>query len=165
MTEDNSRMAGDEKAGANSDTDRSNSAVGGLKRNSISIPTSIDYIDSPSGAHNSNGDLKMPKYAVIKKRVFLDDGIQYVLTCKVSWTKDEKIFKLQLNSVDANNVVDLNTIESELELPYKDLRKILKHVEYKDVMPVTFHIKQIKNFYTLVRYLLMPFTTVSFISH
>lgn len=159
--DDDDKTAGDDEIKlVRSDTDQSKSFTG-YKRNSISIPTSIDYMDSLHGGQiNQPGHVKTPKYAVVRKRVSLDDDTHYIIACRASWTKEEKIFKLQLMALDEKTGVEQSKVESELELPYKDLRAILKHVEYKDVMPVTFHIKQIKNFYTLVRFLLMPFTTV-----
>ena len=109
---------------------------------------------------NPMGQVKNPKFAIIKKRIFLDENQQYMMVCRAHWTKEERVFKLQLFGIDEKTGLELDRVESDLELQYKDLRKILRYVEFKDIMPVTFHIKQIKNFYTLVRFLLMPFTTV-----
>jgi len=150
----------EEEKPTRSDSDRSKSLTTG-KRPSISIPTSIDYMDSPMGnTNNPMGQVKQPKYALVKKRIFIDDNVQYMIQCRAIWTKEERSFKLQLFGIDEKTGLELDKVESELELQYKDLRKILRYVEFKDIMPVTFHIKQIKNFYTLVRFLLMPFTTV-----
>jgi len=161
--EDQSDQGNDKTEKKVTDDDDSEEAksIIAFKRNSISIPTSIDFMDSlHAGQFNPLGHAKVPKFAVIKKRVFMDDDTQYMIACKASWTREEKVFKLQLMGVEEKTGTELTKVESELELPYKDLKSILKHIEHKDVMPVTLHIKQIKNFYTIVRFLLMPFTTV-----
>jgi len=163
--EDQSDQGNDKTEKKVTDDDDSEEAksIIAFKRNSISIPTSIDFMDSlHAGQFNPLGHAKVPKFAVIKKRVFMDDDTQYMIACKASWTREEKVFKLQLMGVEEKTGTELTKVESELELPYKDLKSILKHIEHKDVMPVTLHIKQIKNFYTIVRFLLMPFTTVFF---
>ena len=138
-------------------------SINGEKRNSLSIPTSVDVTDLPrEHQYRLRDNSRQTKHAIIRKRIFIGDETQYILTCRIVWGKEEKLFKLQLiGKPKGDNFEEFNKIESELELTYKSLRKILKHVEYKDVMPATFHMKQIKNYYSLARFLLMPFTTVS----
>jgi len=133
------------------------------RRSSISmilpIPTSLDTLDSATPTNNSLGDKqKLPKYAKIKKRVFLNDSYKYTLVCSACWTQDDKSFKIQLMSAAVTNNDQFLLCEEELK--YKELQKIVKHIEYKDIMPVNFQIKQIRNFYTFVRFLLIPFIGV-----
>ena len=70
------------------------------------------------------------------------------------------MFKLQLMGFEEKTGTELTKVESEFEFPYTDLKVILKYIEHKDVMLITFHIKQIKNFNTIVQFLPMPFTSV-----
>ncbi len=108
------------------------------KRNSLSIPTSIDYMDSlNAGPFNPFGHVKAPRYAEIRKKVYLNDDSQYIISCKASWTTEEKLFKFQLIRADSNRDPDHEIIESEHELTYKGLRAIFTHIEFKDVLPVT----------------------------
>ena len=71
-----------------------------------------------------------------------------------------KKFNSQLIGVEEKTGTEPTKVESELEFPYTDLKAILKYLEHKDVMPITLHIKQIKNFYTLVQFLLVPFKSL-----
>jgi len=52
------------------------------------------------GQFNPLDNVKLLKFAVIKMRVFLDNNIQNMMACKSTWTKEEKVFKLQLMGVE-----------------------------------------------------------------
>ena len=75
-----------------------------------------------------------------------------MIAWKETWAKEEKVFKLQLMSFEEKTGTELTK--------YPNLKAILKYLEHKDVMPITLHIKQIKNFYTLVQFLLVPFKSL-----
>ncbi len=152
-----------EKKGTDEEDSEETKSIIIYKRNSLSIPASIDYMDLlNAGQFNPFGHVKAPRYAEIRKKVCLNDNSQYIISCKASWTAEEKLFKFQLIRADLNRDLDHEIIESEHENKYKGLRAIFTQIEFKDVLPVTLQKKQIKDFYTLVRYLVMPFTTVPF---
>jgi len=105
-------------------------------------------------------DNKNLRSALIKKRFDLDDNSQFMITCKVNWSEHEKLFKFQLIPIDEETGKETDKVESELQLYYKDVKKIIKYVEYKDIMPITFHMKQIKIFFSLTKWLIMPFVNI-----
>ena len=125
----------------------------------LPIPNSLDTLDSVPHTHNSFSEkYKVPKYALIKKRVFLENGYKYRLICDAYWGKDDKRFKLSLMAGAVTSDDEFVLVEENLK--YKEVQKVTKHLEYKDVIPVNFQLKQIKNFYTFVKYLLLPFIGV-----
>jgi len=103
---------------------------------------------------------KHPNFAVLKKRFYLDDNSEYIVACRVKWSQNEKFFKFQLMPIDQETGQETDKVESELQLPYTDVQKIIKYVEHKDIMPVTFDVKQIKDFFSVAKWLLMPFTNI-----
>ena len=109
---------------------------------------------------SSLDQLNTEKNTVLKKRVCLVDGTHYMITCKTIWTREEKSFQLQLNAINTDNTVNLGTVESELQLSYEDLLKVLNHVESRDILPIMLDDSQIKSMYALVKYKLMPITMV-----
>jgi len=126
----------------------------------LPIPNSLDTLDSVPHTHNSFSEkYKVPKYALIKKRVFLENGYKYRLICDAYWGKDDKRFKLSLMAGAVTSDDEFVLVEENLK--YKEVQKVTKHLEYKDVIPVNFQLKQIKNFYTFVKYLLLPFIGVN----
>lgn len=126
----------------------------------LPIPTSIETLDSPIlNASNNSDSNKMLKYAIIRKKIYGDDGCEYLLVCKATWTKKMKQFTLELVK-KAKDASEQDEIVHKKGLQYKNLQTILKQVEYKDVLPINFQVKEIRNFYTLIKFLLMPFTSV-----
>lgn len=137
---------------------------GTQRRNSLTmvlpIPTTIDTLDSPAiktGNNTNNSDFQNKlKYAIISKTFFLSEDEECKIVCKATWTKDIKTFSLELAKKDGDVVTTIH----QRELQYKNLQAILKQLQYKDVLPLNSQVKNVKSFYNLVKFLLLPFTHV-----
>lgn len=101
------------------------------------------------------------KNAVIKKRIFLpDDPVAYLLVIRVHWTAERKVFKIEVNIPNDSNPKLKPLLIAQEILQYKELQTIVKLIDHKDVMPVDFQVKHLRNFLAFVKLLLLPFIGV-----
>lgn len=104
--------------------------------------------------------LLYPSKSVITKQTFLLSPHKYLVECHFdSKESDRKLVLLLKESLAESNQFDV--VAQEI-IRFKDLQKILKHLDCRDSLPSTVPLKSIKTYGSFVRHIIMPFVGVNY---
>lgn len=118
----------------------------------LESPKPCDLLDHPEL-------LLLPNTASITKKCFEFSSSQvYKLECILERFGFDMRIKVILSTVTPGKTPDTEIATEVIKM--KDIRKVLKHVEYQDVMPLTTSLKSIKSFSSFMKYCFVPFVWV-----
>lgn len=116
-------------------------------------PKPCDLLDYPDL-------LQFPDNSKITKTCFeFSETQKYKIECILEKLDMEMWIKIILTAADSTAGESSSPLAVEI-VKMKDLRKVLKHVEYQDVLPLTASLKTIKTFTSFMKYCFVPFVWV-----
>ena len=126
------------------------------KQSRYNVDTSI----MPLSLLEQNDHIVIPKNAIFTRKTFLEDTYNYSIELKWIINETEKVIKIILLQQALTNEKQKFPIYEEV-LNIDSWKKfIVPTIEYKDVLPVTLPLKNIKKFSQFIQYLVFPFIGV-----
>lgn len=103
----------------------------------------------------------LPKSANIRKQITLfEDSYKYMIECKLESEGNEPIVKLVLSQMALTH--DEYFFMTEKKLNVKQLKLLMKNLQYSEVMPTNMTLRSINSLESFVKHCLMPFIGVTF---
>ena len=113
---------------------------------------------TPLELFNNPDYIKFPQKSIITKCIPSAGNCRRIVECRLGKGKVEPVFFISLKQYNSGSE-KYEQIAQEI-VRFKEFRKILNHIEYKDSLPSTVTIKSIKSYSSFVKYLVIPFIGV-----